>query len=66
MNKIYKIKNNCRLCSSKNIVKVVSIGESPISEKYLNSKVDNRIEVFYKELIDFNKLRLKNSPQRLD
>ena len=38
MNKIYKIKNNCRLCFSKNIVKVVSIGESPISEKYLNSK----------------------------
>ena len=35
-------------------------------EKYLNSKVDSRIEVFYKELIDFNKLRLKNSPQRLD
>ena len=34
-------------------------------EKYLNSKVDSRIEVFYKELIDFNKLRLKNSPQRL-
>ena len=34
-------------------------------EKYLNSKVDSRIEVFYKELIDFNKLRLKNSPQGL-
>ncbi len=34
-------------------------------EKYLNSKVDSGIEVFYKELIDFNKLRLKNSPQRL-
>ncbi len=34
-------------------------------QKYLNSKVDSRIEVFYKELIDFNKLRLKNSPQRL-
>ena len=34
-------------------------------EKYLNSKADSRIEVFYKELIDFNKLRLKNSPQRL-
>ena len=35
-------------------------------QKYLNSKVDSRIEVFYKELIDFNKLRLKNSPQGLD
>ena len=34
-------------------------------EKYLNSKVDSRIDVFYKELIDFNKLRLKNSPQKL-
>ena len=34
-------------------------------QKYLNSKVDSRIDVFYKELIDFNKLRLKNSPQKL-
>ena len=38
MQNIYKIRNKCRLCYSKNIDKVVSVGESPISEKYLESK----------------------------
>ena len=31
-------------------------------EKYLKEKVDKRIEVFYQEMKDFNRLRAKNSP----
>ena len=38
MKNIYKVKNNCRLCKSDNIDKVVSIGDSPISEKYSETK----------------------------
>ena len=36
--KIYKIKNTCRLCKSSNILKVVEIGETPVSEKYSDKK----------------------------
>jgi len=32
-------------------------------EIYMKKAIDQRIEVFYKEIIDMNKLRLKNSPQ---
>ena len=38
MKKLFDIKNDCRLCKSKNILKVVSIGDSPISEKYSSEK----------------------------
>ena len=38
MKKLFNIKNDCRLCESENILKVVSIGDSPISEKYSNEK----------------------------
>ena len=31
-------------------------------EKYLKEKLDKRIEVFYQEMKDFNRLRAKNSP----
>lgn len=32
-------------------------------EIFMKKTIDQRIEVFYKEIIDMNKLRLKNSPQ---
>ena len=31
-------------------------------EKYIKENIDKRLEVFYKELKDENKLRMKNSP----
>ena len=37
-NQIYKKRNNCRLCLSKDIKKVFEIGKTPISEKYVKSK----------------------------
>ena len=32
-------------------------------EKYIRNKIDKRIEVFYKEVKDINKLRLSNLPK---
>ena len=34
MTKLFKINQSCRLCNSKKLNKIVSIGESPVSEKY--------------------------------
>ena len=34
-------------------------------ERYIRQNIDKRIEVFYIELLDFNKLRIKNSPQNI-
>ena len=34
MPNIFKIKNNCRLCESRDLMKIVEIGKSPVSEKY--------------------------------
>lgn len=38
MNNLYKKNNYCRLCKSIKIKKIVSIGESPVSEKYSSKK----------------------------
>ena len=40
MEKLFKINSLCRLCKSKKLKKIVSIGESPVSEKYSNNKND--------------------------
>ena len=34
MTNLFKTNQNCRLCKSKKLNKIVSIGESPVSEKY--------------------------------
>jgi len=36
--KLFKINNNCRLCSSRKLDKVVDIGSTPVSEKYSSKK----------------------------
>ena len=35
-------------------------------EKHIKYAIDDRIELFYTEIIDSNKLRLKNSPQKIN
>ena len=40
MRDFFKINDKCRLCSSTKLKKIVSIGESPISEKYSINKND--------------------------
>jgi SAM-dependent methyltransferase len=37
MKNLFKINKFCRLCDSENLNKIVSIGESPVSEKYLDN-----------------------------
>ena len=38
MNKLYKRRDTCRLCNSKNVELVVPLGKSPVSEKYLTKE----------------------------
>ncbi len=42
MKELYKKNTNCRLCKSAKIIKIVSIGDSPISEKYTSDKNINK------------------------
>ena len=44
-NRYYYTRETCRLCESSELIKVVSIGESPISEKYVLSKDSKPDEV---------------------
>ena len=41
MSNLFKINKLCRLCKSSKLSKIVSIGDSPISEKY-SEKKDNK------------------------
>ncbi len=63
--KFEKIEYNTRI--------IVSISDNNIDKQkhilaleiYLREVIDNRIELFYEEQMDKNKLRIKNSPQKL-
>ena len=50
MTNLFRINKGCRLCKSTKLSKIVSIGDSPISEKYSNrddkEKKQNYVIVF--------------------
>ena len=42
MIKSFVTRKNCRLCNNKNIEKAISMGSSPVADKYLNDSSEKQ------------------------